>query len=430
MKKKFLLIALAAAFLIDPLVNINDYLPDFIGYLAILFAISGLARMEDYFGDAAKRFAPLALISAVKCAVSLIFPGMSDITRLLLAFSFAIAETVFFLPAAFGLLSGTGYLLSRHSDENSADPASLKGLTAAFFIVREICAFLPLIPALNESGGSVVYDKTESTWSQFTNLYYIFCAVLVLAVAIPWAVKFIQTFVRVSGDGDFIGKLSEKYEIEVLSHPKRLAAERLSAVMMLFVAACAFTFTFYIDNVNAFPNFISAALIFLCVVLLYEAPPGLRITGMASSLAWAVLAYVGMRLQRDFDAEGYSPEWALHDIGKSAAMYTKIEIFAVAEAVLFGAAAVMFALCLVKTVRCHIDADERYEGLRRPARFALIPTFILLGLAVAANLVQTPVMKYFPVVWMIGAAVTIALTVAAYRAAACLRDGLCHRMSV
>ena len=111
-------------------------------------------------------------------------------------------------------------------------------------------------------------------------------------------------------------------------------------------------------------------------------------------------------------------------------MYTKIEIFAIAEAVFFGAAAVLFAMCLVKTVGYHIDADERYAGLKRPAKFALIPAFVLLGLAVAANLLQTPVMKYFPAVWMIGAAVTIALTVAAYRAAVRLRDGLCHRMSV
>lgn len=431
MKKSFLMLSIGALFLINPVFNIEDYVPDFFGYILFAAALSGMARLEEDLKEAKKGFIILSAVSAGKFALWLTFPELSDITRLLFAFSFAVAEAVFFLPAMSKLFSGLGYFVSRHSGtELTADPLKLKGFTAVSFIVRAAASVLPLVPTLSGSGGSFVYGASESVWSQFTGLFNIFGAVAVLAVSIPWAVLFIKTNRKLSGDTVLMDALSEKYEKEVLAFPQRLAAERLKTVLLLFSVACGFTLNLYIDHVNILPNFIAAVLLAAGTVLLREASAKLRAAGVAAAACWAVLSYVGLRLQRAFVAEGYSPERALHGIGKSAEMYTKIEYFSFAEALFFALAAVIFALCLAKTVRVHINSKESLAALIVPLRRSMIPVYVALAFTVIMNLLQTPLMKYYPPVWMISALISLLLTVAAYRMYVSITDNLCHRMSL
>lgn len=431
MKKNFLILAAACLFFVNPMINIKDHIPDFIGCLLIIIAVSALSKIEDYLGEARKRFIMLCAVTAGKAVIWVTFPQMSDITRLLLAFSFAIAEAVIFLPAFFGLLSGLGYLVSRHGSENcTKDPAGLKTITAVSFFVRQAAAVLPLAPTLSGEGGSVVYGSSESVWSQFTNLYYIFGTIVVLAVSVPWAVKFIKLNVSLAKDEELCGILEKKYESEVLAYPLHMASDRLKTAAGLTVAACAFTLNFYTDHVNMLPNFISAILFAAALLLLREAPAKYRVTGICADAAWAVLAFVSLSLQRNFAAEGYSPEWALHDIGKSAEMYRTIEIFSVIEAAMFCVGAVMFALCIKRSISSYAAEAERLAGEKKRADKVLVFLFIFLFLAVAMNFAQTIIMKYYPAVWIISGLLSAALTFAAYRAYAVITDGMCHKMSV
>ncbi|MDD6095046.1 MAG: hypothetical protein PUC29_04810 [Clostridia bacterium] len=421
---------LGSVFLIHSVPNIESHI---FGYILFAAALSGMARLEDDLKEAKKGFIILAAITAVKAVLWNIFPSLSDatVTRLLYEFSFAVAEAVFFLPAMSKLLSGLGYFVSRHSGaELTADPLKLRGITSASFIVSAAASVLPFVPTLSGDGGSYVYGASESVWSQFTDLFYVFGTIAAYIVSFIWLFKFDKMIRKLFSDTVLMDALSEKYEKEVLAFPQRLAAERLKTVLLLFSVACGFTLNLYIDHVNILPNFIAAVLLAAGTVLLREASAKLRAAGVAAAACWAVLSYVGLRLQRAFVAEGYSPERALHGIGKSAEMYAKIEYFSFAEALFFGAAAVIFALCLAKTVRVHINSKERFAALRVPLRRSMIPVYVALAFTVIMNLLQTPLMKYYPPVWMISALISMLLTVAAYRMYVSITDNLCHRMSL
>ena len=92
--------------------------------------------------------------------------------------------------------------------------------------------------------------------------------------------------------------------------------------------------------------------------------------------------------------------------------------------------AVLFVLCLAKTVRAHINSKESLANLRVPLRNSMIPVYIALAFTVIMNLLQTPLMKYYPPVWMISALISLLLTVAAYRMYVIITDNLCHRMAL
>ena len=428
MKKDFLLLALSAAFLVNPTVNIIDPVPDFIGYILLFIGMRKLCRDEDSLSEARKKAFVLAAISAVKLVLQLSFPDMTAMARLTVTFVAAIVEAIVFIPMISGYLNGMTYLLTRHgSDDNTADPNSLKRYSIISFIVRDAAALLPLLPTLSDN--SYVFGDGESSFSHFTDIYYVFAGIVVLAVSIPWAVKFIKLHKKMASDEKFIRTLSEKYEKEVLAYPNRITAGSMTKMLVLTVVASAFLFAFYADNVNIFPNFISAVLFAPCFALTDFAPKKLRIAGVISDGVWAVMAYIGLKLQIDFAAENYTPEWALHDIGKSAEMYTKIEILSAIEATFMAASSVLLIICLFKAVGVHktqVINPERVRGTEK----CVIPFAIFLSLVTLLNFFIAPIMKYFPEIWMINGALVIALAVCAYRMYRSLTENLYHRMSI
>lgn len=435
MKKRYILMSLSVLFLVNPVFGIADYVPDFPGYILLCIGLSGLAKLEDNLGAARKDFLTLLYVTAGKFALWLTFPSLPAMTKLLLSFSFAVVEAIFFLPAFSKLFSGLDYLLSRHSDGDfSAKPQKLKGITYAFFIVKSIASFAPLLPTLSVSGigdgGTFVYGSGETVWAQFTGLFNIFGAVLTLAFALPWAFSFIKMNLAICKNGAFMASVSEKYEREVLSFPNRIAAERLKTAMLLFTVSCGFTANFYIDYVNVLPGFISALLLFAAVLYLREAPAALRVSCAAISVGRSVLSYVGLVLQRNFVYEGYTPERALHGIGDSAEMYAKIEAFSYAEGLLYGICAVLFMLCVLKTVKAYGEKLPRVADAVRSVRLRMIPVGVFLAISVAADVVKAPVTKYFAAFYAVGIVIAAALVIFAYRAYLEATENLGNRMSL
>lgn len=435
MKKHFIIMSAAVLFLVNPVFGITDFLPDFLGYALLITGLSGLSELEDNLREAKKGFSVLMFVTAGKLALRLTFPTLSAMTKLLLSFCFATVETIFFLPASAKLYSGLDYLLSRHSDADcAAKPQKLKGWTYAFFLVRSAASFAPLLPTLSVSGtgdgGTFIYGYGETVWTQFTDLYNIFGAVLTLAFALPWAVMFVKMNLAVIKNGAFTDAISEKFKREVLAFPLKISAERLKTAMLLFTVSCGFTANFYIDYVNILPNFISALLLFAAVLFLRDAPKiPVRVCAVLS-VGRSVLSYAELLLQRNFVKEGYTPERALHNIGNSAEMYAKIEWVSFAEGLLYGACAVLFVLCVIKSANSYGEKLPRVADAVTLLKRKMIPTAVFLALSVAADAVKAPITKYFPAFYAVGIAISVLLCVFAYRAYVEAAENLGNRMSL
>lgn len=427
-KLDFVLLMLSVLCFINPTVDLVDPIPDFIGYLMLYIGMRRLCRDNDSLTEARKRAAVLAGITAALAVIAEMFPDMSGMTMLLISFVAAVAEAIVFIPMITGYLDGMTYLVTRHgSEDNTANPAKLKRYSIIAFLVKDAAMFLPLLPALTDS--SYVFADGEAHFSQFTDLYVLFSVAVVWAVSIPWAVKFIKVHRKMSSDKAFTKALSEKYEKEVLAFPKRITAGNMTKMLTVTVIASVFLFGFYTDNVNIFPDFIAAVLFAFCFVLMSGAPKALRISGVLADTVWAVFSFVSMKLQINFAAENYTPEWALHEIGKSAEMYKKIEIFAAVEAVFMALNTVLFLICLFRAVKAHKKEVMNSERVRGTEKY-IIPFAVFLSLVTLLNFVIAPMMKYFPEIWMINGALIIALVVSAYRMYRNLSENLYHRMSI
>lgn len=432
MKKNLVFLSLAAVILANPIVGVRDVLPDFVAYIFLCAVLSGAAKLNDSIEEARRRFFALCFVSAGRSYIWLTFPEMADMTKLLWAFSFAIAEAVLFLPAISHFYYGLDYLLSRHGEENSTvRPESLRGYTSVFFVLRALGSFMPLLTALSGDGGSYVYDSGETVRSQFTELYTLFAIVVVTAVAAPWVIRFIRLMWRMSKDDLLMSTLHARYEKEVLAYPKKLAAQRLKTALLLLMVGCAFTVNFYIDYVNVFPNFLAAALFIACVLMLREAPVILRAFSVGASVCWGVASYFGLLLERNFVSEGYNPEKALHGIGKSEEMYGNMETASFVEGGLFILSAVLVVICVSKTLTHHArELAFSASSAEKKVKGALVPMCIAMGAVCVMNVCQTVITKYFPEVWIPSALLSVALTFAAYRVYVAAEDNLCHRMSL
>ncbi|MBE6666051.1 MAG: hypothetical protein E7603_07530 [Ruminococcaceae bacterium] len=113
-------------FLCNPFIHIIDILPDFIGYLFILKALSELSDLERNICNARKRFQSALWVSLVKCALVFGFMIYDSTWYLILTFSFAVLECMYLIPAFADLFYGISYLEERHTNHKSRFEAMTK----------------------------------------------------------------------------------------------------------------------------------------------------------------------------------------------------------------------------------------------------------------------------------------------------------------
>ena len=106
-------------FLCNPFINIIDILPDFIGCLFIMKALSELSDLERNIGSARKKIKAAMWVSLVK--FFLVFASMifDSTWYLILTFTFGILECMYLIPAFIDLFYGISYLEGRYTDHKS-----------------------------------------------------------------------------------------------------------------------------------------------------------------------------------------------------------------------------------------------------------------------------------------------------------------------
>ena len=113
-------------FLCNPFIHIVDILPDFIGYLFILKALSELSDLDRNIRNARKHFQSALWVSVVKCALVFGFMIYDSTWYLILTFSFSVLECMYLIPAFADLFYGISYLEERHTNHRSRFEARTK----------------------------------------------------------------------------------------------------------------------------------------------------------------------------------------------------------------------------------------------------------------------------------------------------------------
>lgn len=425
------LIGAGAIFLFNPTINIVDPLPDFIGYWLIALGLTAMAYLSGALSAARKNFVYLAFITAGKLAVSFALPRATETFTVLMAFSFAVAEAVLFIPAMSNLFEGMSSLgLRLGSDDVFYVPLSrgkakkaeklnktfsrmtvgaLKIFTIIAFIVRAAGSVIPTLPSLMLYGDTLFVTSGQINWSDYVGVLYILAWIAGFAVGIPWLSSFMRYWKGVSKDGVFTSPLCEKYENEVLTDKGRLASDRMKKVMIICVVMSISTIYLPIDYVNAIPGFITAG---LCVAAFLYLLPSERkscIFGMVSAFLWAVVSGFAIWLQTDYRANNYDPGAAVafggEGRGIAKELYFRMEIVSYVEAFLFVITMLIFAYAFMKVLSKDISMmPARKDGIERNVnemKKCLKPVGISGAVVLVFSFGITFVTKYFTGVWLI-----------------------------
>ncbi len=297
-------------FLFNPFINIIDILPDFIGYLFIMRALSELSDLERNIRNARAKFKSAMWVSLVKFA--LVFASMifDSTWYLILTFTFGILECMYLIPAFIDLFYGISYLEGRYTDHRSRfealpkfggifdktefesgtayfeifpqdqrdrkpafaeekvfftdryatvalgdagfasrirkkvayfyESTEARILSIIFVIVRAVCAVIPELTAIAETGSGYVESNPIEDFSALRWLLIAVLAIFALVVGILWLVRMIGYFNIFRKDTEFISVLQDKYNEEIV--PNRGLWTKRKSLSFCTIATAAYAF--------------------------------------------------------------------------------------------------------------------------------------------------------------------------------------------
>ena len=427
------LLWIGALFLVNPLINTVDILPDTAGYILMALSLGRIATLHEGMKKAMRNFIFLAVISAAQLLSALGTPFLSDSYLLLMTFVFAVLQGIAFFPAITGLFEGFDWLGTRYGlpaaagikkrNGKTVALSSVRRLTFAAFIVREAGSVIPVLPAVTMTGVTYFPGAYSTDWTLLTPPLYVLAWIAGLAVSVPWVIRFVS-YVKgvISGGGEVFSSLYTRYETEVLADVRGRTAARMTVTLIMLCAAAALSLDMYVDGLNIFPGLLVSALIIASLALMLKNSKKLAVAGIVFSALRIVLSGAGEVLQYLYRAENYKPKSAAYFIGNAPVLYMRIEITAIAEALMFALSAVFLFCVLRRTLKTHaalFGADvnmfmrkKRNKGGTLRSLTVLQVLWEVMALSGAA---LTVLLKYFPEYWLINGLLAIVLTVLSIR---------------
>lgn len=442
-------------FLCNPLINIIDILPDFIGLLMIMHGLSKAAEVTDHFGDARDRFARLAILSAVQTCIVFTLPYNSGSYIMLMAFTFNVLSAIFFLPAVSHLFSGFSYAALRTGatspnavpsrgtlrgkNQKYSSVAALRVFTYAAFFIRAAGSVLPLIPYVfvNDYVGQETID-----WTQYINVLYVLSCIVVLAVSIPWLIRFRRYIKGICADQVLTDALWKKYTDNVLPNKGYLAAKKMRLLLIFSILACGLCFCIYIDYVNMLPGILPAALLITVFIYLKKDCGKYAIWGIVLSALTGAVSVLNevLLIQYTGGLNNYTPASFALGAKRAMVLYPKIMISCGAESIFTVAAFAVLLYLLRRLIGTHISAftgrfyrteDQAASEIARMEK-GLQQRILFTGItgcaALLLNGAYASLAPWFPAIWILNGLLVALFTYGMYTIYTYMNENLYARI--
>lgn len=247
-------------FLINPYMATLDFLPDFFGYLLIWYALSDLAKLEYRTESACRNAVYLALLSFARAVAFVLSVSSDESMRLLLTFSFGVAEILLVIRFAADLFGGTEYLLQRYDGFDALSKlTNVKFLTLFFFIAKVVLGCIPeaavllvqkvLYSDVIDIADIPIYNEIASYRPYAVMLFMLITFIL----GVWWFIEICRYFSAVRMDESFISSTSEavrKMEYTPSQDENKLLTRSYAT---MFIGAALYI-DIYIDRVNVLPT--------------------------------------------------------------------------------------------------------------------------------------------------------------------------------
>lgn len=442
-------------FLCNPLINIIDILPDFIGLLMIMHGLSKAAEVTDHLGDARDGFAKLAIVSTAQMCIVFTLPFNSSSYIMLMTFTFNVLSTIFFLPAVSHLFAGFSYAALRTGatapsvvpsrgalrgkNQKYSSVAALQVFTYIAFFARAAGSVLPLIPTIFVSH---YVGQGSVDWTEYINILYGISCIVVLAVCLPWLLRFRRYIKGICADRTLTDTLWQKYANEILPNKGYLAAKRTRILLILSTIACGLCFCIYFDYVNMLPGILPVA--FLIVVFAYlkqdykkHALWGIILsvlTGAVSILHEALLIHYTGGLNN------YTPDSFAFGVKQAVILYPRIMVVCAAEAIFTIAAFAVLLYLLYRMMDAHIitytgqfyrtedQSAAEITRIRKGLRQRMLFTCVIGSIALLLNGAYASLAPWFPAIWILGGLLVGLFTYGMYTVYSFMNENLYARI--
>jgi len=263
-------ILIGVLFLFNPMINLLDILPDFIGYFFILLGIYKIADITGKMKNIHKHLLYLIGVSVFRTVLSFVINADDNVMKLIFVFVFAIIESVFMISVFGKIFDGFEDLGIQFENVSILNKLSeVKTLTIVFVIIRSLFTLIPEFRFLSMTDYEGEILSIEMTGRiDYGFILTLLNVVVVTLIGLVWLVMLISYIRRITTNSEFIAKLKQYYINSVLTDSKRFLLRRIMISMLLLMLGFVFLIDICIDNVDMLPDFVGAGLILAAVLLL------------------------------------------------------------------------------------------------------------------------------------------------------------------
>lgn len=371
-KLGFTFILAGLCFFFNPVVELVDFLPDFIGCILMLKGLSMLRDVCEYENDARRGFRRLLWLSlshipAFFVMISIVNRHITEkMFMLLIIFIYSIIEAVLLCVTFNNFIDGFVYLGERR-DNNTAfylpgkpgkkkrQVAGLRGMLTAFFIVKAACEIAPELVHLQVVDEYAAYRDSSILLERYKTAFIVIAALVPLAFGIAVFVRIFRYVRAVSLDARFTDGILEEYRLKIKPDSKIFAYRRYSLVLGLMAAAAILCTDLYFDNVNVIPDFLAGGFFFTAACLMYRETQW-RKGALAASAAYTVSGVICTVLSIRF-TDSFSYEDVGHDDAADR-LFSYLRLSTLITQVLFLFTVVLTVMMLTSVIRRVFAHDE------------------------------------------------------------------------
>ncbi|HBR32117.1 MAG TPA: hypothetical protein DD733_08550 [Clostridiales bacterium] len=276
-KRSFYFIVTGMFFLINPLINILDALPDGFGYLLLFFGLTELGLIDGKMESARRKLTYLMMISALKHI--LMFPVMSSSIssdKLLATFSFALMELPLLIFFCIDFFDGFSYLAECNDGDSVTQLISnAKFMSMLFFSVKIVLSIVPELFSFAETRMTIDISDYEFYRRLLSTKPYAvaFTMLVVMILGIFWYVGIVKLMNSIKKDLPFVQKMQDVYSSVFLAFPEKQSFRTIKNGLFTALFGCIFFFDTAVDGVRILPNAFAVLIIWISATILKKNSP-------------------------------------------------------------------------------------------------------------------------------------------------------------
>lgn len=394
-------IILGTCFLWEPTVGVADFLPDLIGWLLITVGISALADLNDDIAEAQRCFRRMIWMGLARIAAELLIyvffgnagdninPYEAPVWTLLLAFSFAVLEIWFLVPAFRSFWRGITTLSECGGARNSLAEPNGRGrslcdrmltVTVAFVFAHAILTVLPELTVLSVFRQEGTYNTELYA---FQKMFRTGSAIVSGVCGVVYLIFWWRFFYAWRHETIWLDSLRGRYEREILPDTGLLLRRRVKAGFTFLRVGILLSANLSLMYYEFLPDWGSVLVVLCgCFVLgrLLSGSSMLIGTGLSVAVVGIPRTLLNVRYLRD-----YVPRAALMD-PDAYERYFPVCVLASIESILTALFVGCVLICVIRMAKRYASegdaisrmSTERDMKLRR-RRADLIMIFVVLS---------------------------------------------------